>query len=211
MTSFIPASTPREWLFESQIDGLDVSVDGRLLCCASNLEGNQWDGSIHIINLNSDSDTPEISANSSAGCSLSKFIGNNQSKVITARDDGNIGLYSSANLSEIDMIKSHDDIVSCLTCDSNDCHKFFSASWDGYFFEYTIGKGRGEIVHEVEAHSGIIHDMAISSTFNLLCTVGHDGFARIWDTRSLMSGCTGIIALDQIGASVSWRAGSVNI
>ena len=81
--------TNREWNFESQVESLDVSSDGRIVCCASNLEGNDWDGSLHILSLNNPES--EISANSSAGCSSAKFIGPNDCKVITARDDGNIG------------------------------------------------------------------------------------------------------------------------
>ena len=61
------------------------------------------------------------------------------------------------------IITGHDDIVSSLAVDNSNHDIFYSSSWDGYVFQYSIAEGLGELITEVEGHNGIIHDIAHSS------------------------------------------------
>ena len=73
----------RLWQFDSQIDSLDVA-GARVLCAASNLEGDTWDGSLHVIDLNDpNSSEAAVSATIRAGCSCAKFFGSVKDKVLT--------------------------------------------------------------------------------------------------------------------------------
>mgnify|MGYP000136914592 CR=1 FL=1 len=70
---------------------------------------------------------------------------------------------------------------------------------------YSLGEaGIIDKTFEVDAHFGIVHGLAHSATLNLVCTVGHDGFARVWDMRTPSDEVTHITNLGQIGSSVSW-------
>lgn len=52
-----------------------------------------------------------------------------------------------------------------------------------------------------------LYDLAFSNhSEHTACTVGKDGFARVWDCRSLDDGCSQIVSLDQIGSAVSWSS-----
>ena len=88
---------------------------------------------------------------------------------------------------------------------------FFSAGWDGVLSSFTMGDGDRIIEHHsIEAHTGIVHGLAHSCALNLLATTGHDGFARLWDMRSVDEGVSHIINLNQIGSSVCWNGNSTH-
>ena len=71
----------RIWEFGSQVDSLDVS-GSLVVCAASNLEGDIWDGSLHVLDLNDqESSEAMASLNIQAGCSSAKFLGPAQNKV----------------------------------------------------------------------------------------------------------------------------------
>ncbi len=84
MAALVDEDLFRSINFTSQLDSLDYSSKrGQLVCSNSNLEGDIWDGSINIINMASETENPELTVNSKAGCSSAKFVGSNHENVRT--------------------------------------------------------------------------------------------------------------------------------
>jgi len=199
----------RFWKLDKQIDSFDFISSDKLVCSTSNLEGNNWNGSIHMIDLHHDSSNPSINFELNSGCSKIKSMNSNHDLILTARDDGSIGIHSKFDLSSIKIIDSHDDIVSSLALDENDNSIFYSSGWDGFIKYYNIGD-EISIICETKAHQGIINDIKHSNRLNLLATTGQDGFARIWDGKNISKGCMHIINTEQISTSLIWDEYSDN-
>ena len=105
----------------------------------------------------------------------------------------------------------HDNIISALACDGNDVHAFYTVDWDGYLCQCHVDESSMRVTSdEIDAHKGIINDMTALAGQHALCTVGVDGFARVWDTRTLSVGCSAILPIGQIGSAVAWHPERAN-
>ena len=136
-----------------------------------------------------------------------RFLG--KQGILAAKDDGDIVLFSSDNLHEIQTFSAHDDIVSCVATDPRNDGQFLSCGLDGNMFLWDVHSKYGKhspIGSYTQAHYGHINEVAYSHAHaNLFCSVGYDGLLRVWDTRQRSSGsCSCIVNMGQIGSCVSF-------
>lgn len=141
--------------------------------------------------------------------------------IIIGCDDGCISLYNQ-DLILGHTISAHDDIISALVIDENS-NRIVSGSWDGFFGIWDYNDGRITHLQTFAAHSGPINDISFQSqsqsnsqsnsnlgnqSSSLCCSVGQDGFLRIWDFRTSIGSnigkCVSIASLNQIGSSCTW-------
>jgi WD40 repeat protein len=198
-------------IFSSQVDSIDTNSSS-IIVGLSNLEGNIWDGAIKILSLTSGLE--EVSCPTSAGISMCRFsgLGNEKSLVLTARDDGNVYLYSSQNLQELRVIAAHDDIVSSVIDDNSNESQFATCGWDGDICIWdwkSNNQAQSEPLYAIRrGHYGQVNDISFNSNnSSSLCSVGQDGFLRLWDRRTSTSSndCTHVYDIGQAGSCVLWE------
>ena len=195
----------KEWVLPSQVDSIDFDYKGhRIVCGASNLEGNIWDGSLHILDL--DKNGAATSVTSAAGISTVLFLGTNSECFACARDDGNIAVYVSSSLEQVELFFAHDDIVSAVVQQTDSPDTFASIGWDGCFCIWSIGTSGSTSLAQTDAHDGIVTGVAAASGANMYITVGQDRYAKLWDVRELSGGCSSIYDLGQIASTVTWSS-----
>jgi WD40 repeat protein len=188
------------------IDSVAVdALSSRIAIGLSALEGNTWDGGVTVLTP----DGVELSSRRcSAGVSMIRFIG--ERGILTAKDDGDVIIYSSDDLVEVHSFGAHDDIVSCIAPDQRNIGQFLSCGYDGNIFLWdaqVASEGSPTPLGSyIQAHYGHVNEVAYSSKHaNLFCSAGYDGLLRVWDTRQRSSGsCSCIVNLGQIGSSVSF-------
>lgn len=205
-------------LFSSQVDSIDIDTNSSsIIVGLSNLEGNIWDGSLKILSLTTGLE--EVSCPTSAGISMCRFsgLGKEKSLVLTARDDGNVYLYSSQNLQELRVIAAHDDIVSAVIDDNKNESQFATCGWDGDICIWdwkSNNQTQTEPVYAIRrGHYGQVNDISFNpNNTNSLCSVGQDGFVRLWDKRSPSSSsnstsndCTHVYDIGQASSCVLWE------
>jgi WD40 repeat protein len=130
--------------------------------------------------------------------------------IFTGSDDGCIRLFSQ-ELGLETAVSAHDDIVSSLQIDHVN-HNLISGSWDGSIALWHFGEGRMLTpLSSFAAHSGPVYEIASQDQSpSVCCSIGHDGFIRIWDFRDSLanghssSNCVSIASLNQIGSACSW-------
>lgn len=135
--------------------------------------------------------------------------------IFTGSDDGGIRLFSH-ELSLLSAVSAHDDIVSTLHLDPLNQH-LISGSWDGSFGLWSYGEARMMTpVCSFAAHSGPVYQITSQDeTPSVCCSIGHDGFIRIWDFRDSLtprnsSNCISIASVNQIGSTCSWSSSNPN-
>mmetsp|Transcript_20695 Transcript_20695/g.20039 ORF Transcript_20695/g.20039 Transcript_20695/m.20039 type:complete len:312 (+) Transcript_20695:126-1061(+) len=197
---------------KNHIDSIDVSSSGkRIILGLSALEGNTWDGGLTLLS----NDCSEIcSKYSPAGISMVRFSGSRL--ILAARDDGHVVIYSADKLEEMQVLGSHDDIVSCVVDDPHNESQFASCGWDGniHLWDWRLTSTKqAPIVSYIKAHHGHVNDVKYSPfDVNSFSSVGWDGFLRIWDRRENPSnGCASIVNVGQIGSCVSYESKDENM
>lgn len=134
--------------------------------------------------------------------------------IITGGDDGCIRLYGN-ELSLESSISAHDDIISTFSLNETN-QQLISGSWDGTCSLWNFGEGNFTHVSSFLAHSGPVHDFTSQEQSpNICCSIGQDGFIRIWDFRqsgmnNSQSNCISLASLNQIGSSCSWSSSNPN-
>ena len=195
-----------------QIDSIDVNSSGqRIVIGLSSLEGNTWDGGLKLL---SNEGTELLSKYSPCGISMVRFSG--PRLLLAARDDGDVVMYSSDKLEEMQVFGIHDDIVSCVADDPHNESHFASCGWDGniYIWDWRLHTSKqAPVTSYINAHSGHINDIKYSPfDQNILSSVGQDGLLRIWDKRqSPSSGCASIINIGQSCSCLSYENADENV
>jgi WD40 repeat protein len=194
--------------FISQVDSLDVS-DSFVVVGLSNLDGNIWDGGIKLLSVENGSELH--SKHCECGMSMVRFAGQNKNFVLTARDDGNVALYSSATLDDLLLLSAHDDIVSCVAVSELTETEFVSCGWDGCIkiWDWQSENKDTPVLSIDAAHYQHVNEVSVSALdSSLLASVGQDGFLRIWDKRTNVNkdGCVQIFNLQHAGSCVEWDA-----
>jgi WD40 repeat protein len=198
--------------FKQHIDSIDVTSSGhRIAISTSSLEGNLWDGGILILSA----DGSEISSkHSPTGISMVRFSG--PKILLAARDDGNVAMYSSDKLEEMQVFEAHNDMVSCIVDDPHNESQFASVGWDGsiYVWDWQLrGARQIPILSYEKSHSSYVDDVKYSPfDSNNFTSVGRDGLLRVWDKRlAPSSGCASIINVGQSCSCVSYDSTDQNI
>lgn len=155
-----------------------------------------------------------LSKHSPAGISMVRFSGSKL--LLAARDDGNVAMYCSDKLEEMQIFEAHDDIVSCVVDDPHNESQFASAGWDGsiYIWDWRLRAARQiPIVSYGNSHSSYVNDVKFSAFDpNNLTSVGRDGFLRVWDKRlAPSSGCANIINVGQSCSCISYDSSDQNV
>lgn len=194
--------------YSMQIDALDIN-DENIAIGLSNLEGNIWNGSIQILKLN----TGEIVSSQQSDAALSdvKFLhsaSKHESLILSARDDGFIGVYQS-NLENASFIDAHNGMISSLAIPShfNDDISLFSTGYDSQIIAWDLSTLK-PVHYILNAHTGPVIDACsfeMSAHGSALVSVGYDGYARIWDFRvgSYSDQCVCIFNLGYSGSCVT--------
>jgi WD40 repeat protein len=135
--------------------------------------------------------------------------------IFTGSDDGCIRLFSQ-DLSLETAVSAHDDIVSALHIDHLN-QNLISGSWDGSFSLWSYAEGRMMTpLRSFSAHSGPVYEITSQDQSpSVCCSIGHDGFIRIWDFRDSVadghsSNCISIASMNQIGSTCSWSFSNPN-
>jgi WD40 repeat protein len=198
--------------FKQHIDSIDVASSGQHIAIStSSLEGNVWDGGILMLSA----DGSEIlSKHSPAGISMVRFSG--PKILLAARDDGNVVMYSSDKLEEMQVFEAHDDMVSSIVDDPHNESQFASVGWDGsiYIWDWKLRAERQiPILSYEKSHSSYVNDVKYSAFDpNNFTSVGRDGLLRVWDKRlAPSSGCAGIINVGQSCSCVSYDSMDQNV
>lgn len=190
---------------EQHIDSIDVSSSGqRIVYSLSSLEGNRWDGGLRLI---SKEGNLICSKESPTGISMVRFSGSRL--LLAARDDGNVVMYSSDKLEEMQVFEAHDDIVSCINDDPHNESQFASCGWDGsiYIWDWRLHTSKhAPLLTYSNSHNGYVNDVKYSPfEANSFTSVGRDGLLRVWDKRvAPSSGCASIINVEQTCSCVSY-------
>lgn len=192
----------RDIKLDKQIDSIDVWRN-RIVVSLSNLEGNEWSGSLLVLEYESLERSNSLSCD--AGVSMARFA-NSGLSIVAARDDGQIIMYSDT-LEELRRFAAHDDIISAVDNSPINYSQFVSVGWDGIINVWDWRSSNPETpIYIAESRHGIIYDVSYNSFSNsdILCTVAKDGYLRVWDTRIRSAECSQIFELGQIGNSVLW-------
>jgi WD40 repeat protein len=194
--------------FSSQVDSLDVS-DSFVVVGLSNLDGNIWDGGIKLLSVENGSELQ--SKHCECGISMVRFAGQNKNFVLSARDDGNVALYSSSTLDDLLLLPAHDDYVSCVAVNESIETEFISCGWDGSIkvWDWQSDNKDTPVMSIDDAHYQHVNEVSISThDASLFASVGQDGFLRVWDRRTNISsdGCVQIFNLHHAGSCVTWDA-----
>lgn len=194
------------------LDSVDVSSSGlRVVLSVSSLEGNKWDGGLRLVSR----DGVEIcSCDSPSGISMVRFSG--PRLLLAARDDGNVVMFSSDKLEEMQVFEAHDDIVSCINDDPQNESQFASCGWDGsiYIWDWRLHTSKhAPLLTYSNSHNGYVNDVKYSPfEGNTFTSVGRDGFVRVWDKRvAPSSGCASIINAEQTCSCMSYDHSDQNI
>lgn len=198
--------------FISQADSLDVS-ESFVVVGLSNLEGNIWDGGVKLLSIENGEELQ--SKHCECGISMIRFAGQNKNFVLTARDDGNVALYSSSTLDDLLLLPAHDDYVSCVAVHGSNETEFVSCGWDGAIkiWDWQSANKDTPTLSITGAHYKHVNEISINPLESpLLASVGQDGFLRIWDRRTDINaeGCAQIHNLHQAGACVTWDVNRCN-
>lgn len=209
MTSTI---LPKACKFKQHIDSVDVSSSGhRVIISLSSLEGNTWDGSLKLLN----GEGVEIcSKHSTAGISTVRFSGSRL--LLAARDDGNVMMYSSDKLDEMQVFEAHDDIVSCVAVDPHNETRFATCGWDGaiHLWDWRLHSAKKmPVTSYINCHNGHVNEVKFSPFDpHSFISVGRDGLLRVWDKRAaLSSGCSGIVNVGQTISCISYESSDEKI
>jgi len=191
--------------FSQHVDSI-AGNHSRLAIGLSSLDGNRWDGSLKILSRESGK---EIAFRPSpCGITMVRFTGDGDPYLLATRDDGNVAMYAVETLEELREFAAHDDIASAV---SNDKHKegnFATVGWEGDLCLWdwkSESTALGPFFAVRGAHSGAIYDVQhnpVNSSH--LCTVGRDGFARMWDSRAGKE-CVQLVDLGAPGSCLVWE------
>lgn len=198
----------KSYISKNHIDSIDVNLSGkRIIMGVSSLDGNTWDGGLSLLSTDG---TEICSKYSQAGISMVRYSGTNL--ILAARDDGNVIIYSSDKLEELQVLGIHDDIVSCVIDDPHNESHFASCGWDGSVHLWDWRHHQEPKLSYIKAHHGHVNGIAYSPYDpNVFCSAGWDGFVRIWDKReNPSSGCASIINVDQICSCISYESKDEN-
>jgi WD40 repeat protein len=203
---------------------LSKGFTSRFLCAVSRLEGNTWDGylvagpkpwvkkiedeEIDFNNVHARSLGVGLSEACAFGVNTNATeMGVCHSHVLTAQDDGIVGVFTADTLDSVAQIRAHDDMVLSLSLANGkkDCEYFWSAAGDGslkyWSIEHSIQAEPGSALNTYyNAHFGSIVDTSITNTYDSVFTVGRDGHLRKFSANQ--RGPTEDLCLGQIGASV---------
>lgn len=168
-----------------------------LVCGQSRKEGNIWDGRLTLYSLESGAQIEKLTPSGIAAVETS--VPSN--RIICGQDDGKLSIFSDC-LEEIHSTPTHDDIITSISVNPFNDNDIISVSWDG---QICFSDAHAMKVMLISGHSGIINDVAHNlKQVGVFSTVGQDCFLRLWDSRCLHQGCTGLLPLCQIGAVCSW-------
>ena len=190
--------------FDRAVDSIEV-LSGKILIGLSSLEGNLWDGELRTLDEEGN-DTARTACD--CGIAMARFAGGDK-LVLAARDDGDVYAYNSFDLTFVQKIECHDDIVTAIAVDKLSAGRFASCSYDGSVsvFDMHCPREVGQSVYSARAaHNGSVNEVCYNpSNSSLLCSVGQDGFLRTWDLRSKSSSdCATVLDLHQAGSSCFW-------
>lgn len=191
--------------FNRAVDSIEA-LDGKLLIGLSALEGNIWDGELRILDGGGE-DVARTACD--CGIAMARFARDGK-LVLAARDDGDVYAYNAFDLSFVQKIECHDDIVTAIAVDKFSAASFASCSYDGsvsIFDMHHTKEGQTNTVYCVKgAHVGSVNEVSYNpSNSSLFCSVGQDGFLRTWDVRSKSSSeCVAVFDLGLAGSSCVW-------
>jgi WD40 repeat protein len=167
-------------------------------------QGNTWDGSLVLVNKET---SQYLETTTSSGIEIVRI--SKENSIVKGGDDGCLTLYDSS-LKLLSNVSGHDDIVSALFTSSNSSQTI-SGAFDGSCALWDSGDGHMNLIQTFPAHTGPINDFSqFPESPSLCCSVGQDGFLRIWDFRTSTSSestnrnCVSIASLNQIGSSCVW-------
>ncbi len=167
----------------------------------SSLDGNIWNGCVKIISLPEGNEL--ASRDFQCGIPIVRYHHSN-TVILAGRDDGNISILSPDDLDELQVIPAHDDIVTAI-CSNKFNSQFASASFDGYIKIWDItADGVYTPVCIFSGHTGNVTDICFSNRSQYeLCSIGQDGFVRLWDQRQSRD-CIGLFSIGQPGSAILW-------
>lgn len=195
--------------FTDHVDSVDYS-DSQIAVGLSSLEGNIWDGGLQLLSFVTGEVVQTLKCNT--GVTNVRFIGDEKSVLVAARDDGSISLHKTEDLSDAQTIPSaHDDCVSSICPDAFAPSLFITGGWDGAIKLWDLYSN--DLLKPVltldNAHHKAINDISVCRTgtgsSSLFSSVGQDGFLRLWDQRmGLQNGCVQIHNIMQAVSCVEW-------
>jgi WD40 repeat protein len=164
-------------------------------------QGNIWDGRLTLLSTETSASIEKTLASGVTSVACSASTGNS----FIGRDDGNLSIYSDC-LEEVGMLSVHDDIITAVSVNPFDDAKCVSVSWDG---QIGLVDCTASHVDVINGHSGIINGISHNTIQpGVFGTIGKDSFLRLWDSRSINEGCTGLLPLHQIGSTCCWSSQS---
>ena len=187
---------------ELQIDSIDKFGEA-LLLGLSHLEGNNWHGALQTRKIDEKYQIVN-SVSLEAGVSLARYSQNGKF-IVSTQDNGQVTIFDE-KLNEKMVIAAHDDIVSSLSISLQNPNLIATVGWDGAICVWDMNSDH---VNNPTFHSdglGILNDVCFHPLeTTICCSVGKDGNARIWDTRTLSNESSQVYNMPQICSSVIWN------
>lgn len=199
--------------FSKQVDSIDCS-SSQVAVGLSSLEGNTWDGSVSVLGT-TDANNQVLTENFKHGVCVVKFFNPSNDFetaeapfILCGDDSGDVTVLTSADLSRKFCVSAHDSCASALTFHHNS-DEFISGGWDGSIRIWKFSHdacSTAPVQAATEAHFKCVHDMSTNpSDAATFCSVGQDGFLRLWDKRQRMqNGCSAIHSFKQSLSCVEW-------
>ena len=152
----------------------------------------------------------DISEEATIECSISAgvstlSISNYSNFLLAGRDDGIISFHS-LDLAEAARVRAHADIIAATTAHTS-APQCASVGWDGRLVLWDWSANSNPMIDSVSMQCQY-RDVKYNEYSNCtsLCTVGSDGFLRIWDPRCLDEGCSTMFNLQQMGSCCTWAS-----
>lgn len=196
--------------YSQHVDSI-TGNDTRLVIGLSNLDGNIWDGSIRLLLRETGE---EIAMRPTpAGITMVRFAGEGDPYLLATRDDGNVVMYAVETLEEVREFAAHDDIASAVSVDKFKEGNFATVGWEGDLCLWdwrSKSTLMGPTFAVRNAHHGAINDVQYNpANYSQLCTVGKDGYSRVWDSRTGKD-CVQLVDIGAPGSCLAWEVSREN-
>eukprot|EP01104_Vermistella_antarctica_P010328 TRINITY_DN274_c1_g2_i1.p1 TRINITY_DN274_c1_g2~~TRINITY_DN274_c1_g2_i1.p1 ORF type:complete len:397 (-),score=63.32 TRINITY_DN274_c1_g2_i1:326-1357(-) len=159
----------------------------------SNLNGNEWGGEVHLIDIDVAGDKvhrakqPLVYAH--GGFASISWAGDDNQLVCGASDDGNLVVFNLAgkdsedgdNDSNVEVISGHDDIASSVSTNVANRSLAATGSWDKTVKLWNLQTLQQTSTYR--GHIGVVNEVDWSRQKNLLASVSEDATAKVWDQR----------------------------
>ena len=186
------------------IDCLRLSPDQKyLLCTQSKLNGAMWGGRIDVLDMSqsakrvSASETSSVRVFTSSQHILSSYINKtiqgvtsadwmNNRMFVSGTDDGTVEIYrfnpDALKLTLTTTLNQHDRIVSSVAVKKE---SVLSASHDGLIHLWSISSlSPAAVKATFRGHHDVVQDVCWFEDENQFVSVGNEGLAFLWDTRT---------------------------